>query len=175
MLHCQIIGRGLRTAPGKQSCIVLDHADNHSRLGFVTDIHHPRLLDGKGKNTTRKEKGEPMPKECGACGTLKQAKVHECPSCGFKPEKQSEIETEAGELVALKPGKAKKFDKQKFWSMACFVDRERGKGGKLAKALYRGKFGVWPKGLNDAPVSPDGEFMSYERSRRIAYAKRMGK
>lgn len=37
MLFVQIIGRGLRRAPGKVDCLILDHSDTHSRLGFVTD------------------------------------------------------------------------------------------------------------------------------------------
>lgn len=179
MLHVQIIGRGLRTAPGKSECIILDHADNHARLGFVTDIHHERLLGGKDKTPkTRKEQGEAMPKECPSCGTLKAPKVRECPSCGFTPSRQSEIETEEGELQEITRGKAKAkptmADKQAFWSMARFVDLERGKGGRLAKALYKGKFGVWPQGLDPRPVQPSPEFYSYERSRRIAFAKSRG-
>ena len=179
MLHVQIIGRALRTAPGKTHALILDHADNHARLGFVTDIHHERLLSGSDKRqATRKEQGEPMPKECSSCGTLKAPKVRECPSCGFTPSRQSEIETEEGELQEITRSKAKPkptmADKQAFWSMARFVDLERGKGGKLAKALYRGKYGVWPQGLDHNPVQPSPEFLSYERSRRIAYAKSKG-
>ena len=66
-------------------------------------------------------------------------------------------------------------DKQRFWCMALHVDRHRNKGGRFAKAMYREKFGVWPKGLADISMKPDAEFMSYERSRRIAYAKRINK
>lgn len=173
MLFVQMIGRGLRTAPGKDACIILDHADNHARLGFVTDIHRDRLRTGKDKReATRKERGEPMPKECSSCGLLKPPKVHKCPKCGFEPVRQSTVETEEGELVELRrKAKAGRDEKQRFWSMARFVDAERGKGGRLAKALYKGKFGVWPQGLSDLPIRPDGEFLSYERSRRIAYAK----
>lgn len=179
MLHVQIIGRGLRPAAGKAECIILDHADNHARLGFVTDIHHARLLSGKDKRApTRKEKGEPLPKECPACNALKVAGVRECPYCGFEPVRQSDIETEDGELQEISRGKAKAkptmADKQAFWSMAQFVDRERGKGGRLAKALYRGKYDVWPKGLDNTPREPSPEFLSYERSRRIAFAKSRG-
>jgi hypothetical protein len=58
--------------------------------------------------------------------------------------------------------------------MAQHVDQQRNKGGKLAKALYRSKFGVWPQGLSDQPIQPDGAFMGYERSRRIAFAKGRG-
>ena len=177
MLFVQMIGRGLRTAPGKRQCLILDHADNHARLGFVTDIHHAQLLGSKDKTKTRKENGEPMPKECGSCGTLKAPKVRECPSCGFTPTAQADIETIDGELIEVRKGKAKftKADKQVFWSMALAVDRSRGKMGKLAKALYRGKYGVWPKDLSNISVEPSLEFLSYERSRRIAYAKGKGK
>lgn len=177
MLFVQMIGRGLRTAPGKADCVILDHADNHARLGFVTGIHHERLLSGKDKKAeTAKERGEAMPRECKSCGTLKPPKAQECPSCGFKPERQSEVEVEEGELIEFKPKPPKhsRDEKQKFWSMANYVDRERGKAGRLAKALYKGKFGVWPQGLDSSPLAPDGAFLSYERSRRIAYAKRRG-
>ena len=43
ILFVQTIGRGLRTADGKDKLIVLDHAGNHLRLGLVTDIHHEHL------------------------------------------------------------------------------------------------------------------------------------
>jgi superfamily II DNA or RNA helicase len=178
MLFVQMIGRGLRTAPGKDEALILDHADNHQRLGFVTDIHHDRLLTGKEKpHASKQDKGEPTPKPCGSCGALKPPKVHVCPKCGFKPERQSEVEVEPGELVEFraKPPKHDRDAKQKFWSMANYVDRERGKGGRLAKALYKGKFGVWPQGLDASPIKPDGAFLSYEHSRRIAYAKGKGR
>jgi len=179
MLHVQIIGRALRTAPGKVEALILDHADNHARLGFVTDIHHERLLGGnEGKTPTRKEQGEAMPKECKACGTMKAPKVSECPTCGFTPTRQSEIEEEEGELQEITKSKAKPkptmADKQRFWSMAQWVDHDRNKGGRLAKALYRGKFDVWPKGLDDTKAAPDAEFLAYEKSRRIAFAKSRG-
>jgi superfamily II DNA or RNA helicase len=28
-----MVGRGLRTAEGKTDCLILDHSDNHIRLG----------------------------------------------------------------------------------------------------------------------------------------------
>lgn len=175
MLFVQMIGRGLRTVPGKAECLILDHADNHERMGFVTDIHHDRLLSGCDKPApTKQEKGEATPKACPSCGTLKKAGA--CPSCGFKPERQSDIEVEQGELVEFraKPPKHDRDTKQQFWSMALWVDQERGKSGKLAKALYRGKFGVWPQGLSSQAIRPDGAFLGYEKSRRIAFAKGRG-
>jgi DNA repair protein RadD len=50
MLFVQIIGRGLRTADGKDDCLILDHTDTHLRLGFVTDIIHHTLDGGEHKS-----------------------------------------------------------------------------------------------------------------------------
>ena len=55
MRFVQTIGRGLRTAPGKDKLIVLDHSGNHLRLGLVTDITYAHLDDGSsyaGKSVT---------------------------------------------------------------------------------------------------------------------------
>jgi superfamily II DNA or RNA helicase len=177
MLFVQMIGRGLRTAPQKSHCLILDHSDNHARLGFVTSINHDALLTGKEKapKPREKEKPEQVPRECPSCGAVKQRGP--CPACGFEPKRQSDLEFEQGELLEITPSRDRKptmQDKQKFWSMALAVDRQRGKDGRLAKALYRGKFGTWPRGLDENVMQPDAEFMSYERSRRIAFAKRRG-
>ena len=53
ILFVQTIGRGLRTATGKDKLIVFDHAGNHLWLGLVTDIHHEHLDDGKSANGWR--------------------------------------------------------------------------------------------------------------------------
>ena len=47
ILYVQIVGRGLRTTEGKDDCLILDHSDTALRLGFVTDIHHDKLDDGR--------------------------------------------------------------------------------------------------------------------------------
>lgn len=171
MLFVQCIGRALRPAPGKDHAVIIDHADNHARHGFVTDIHHETLLTGKDRApATRQEKGEKLPKECPKCGVLRLGR--ECFACGFIAQRVSEIEPEAGELVEIKACKPKATmaDKQRFWSMALHMDRERGKGGRMAKALYRAKFGVWPQGLKHEALPPDADFLSYEHSNRIRRA-----
>lgn len=174
MLFVQCVGRGLRTAPGKDNCLILDHADNHARLGFVTDIHYETLLTGRGKREpTRKEKGEPMPRECPSCGVLKKPKVRECPSCGFTPTRQSEIEFEEGELIEVKP-KARMEDKQAFYSQLLFLAKQRGcKSGWVANS-YRDKFGVWPRGLQETTMTPTPEVLGWVRGKDIRWAKRRG-
>lgn len=172
MLHVQKIGRGLRVNPGTEDCVILDHAGNSIRLGLVTDIQHMSLDKSQpGEPQERTAKAEKLPKACANCMTLHAGRI--CPCCGHERVPVAGVETKDGELVEItgrKP-KATMADKQRFWSMALHLDRVRGRNGKLAMGLYKGKFDVWPRGLIDAPIVPDHAFMNYERSRRIAYAK----
>jgi superfamily II DNA or RNA helicase len=179
ILHVQIVGRALRTAPGKVEALILDHADNHTRLGFVTDIQHDRLLGGKDRTQTRKEKGEPMPKECQSCHTLKPPKVSECPCCGFTPTRQSEIEAEEGELVEIKKGKVKPkmTDKADFYAQVLWIARERGRSTGWASHTYRDKFGVWPVGEAKAvqPKPATLEVLSFVKAKDIRFSKGKGR
>ena len=175
MLFVQILGRGLRTAEAKEDCLVLDHSDNHLRLGFVTDIHHAALDDGKPvSKAAAAEQKTPLPKECPKCHFVKPVKVHVCPSCGFKPEKGSKIEVEDGELFELDQAakKASQAQKQLWYSMLLEVAAQRGYQGGWAANQYRQKFNVWPRGLQEIRTEPSPEVLSYVRSRMIAYAKR---
>lgn len=173
ILFTQIIGRGLRTAPGKDECIILDHSNTHLNLGFVTDIHHKTLCDGKHKESKNKKK-EILPKECPSCSYLKPPKVQLCPSCGFKSEVQNKIKTEAGELEELTPKKrytAK--EKQNWHAMFRFIQMQRGYSDGWVANTYRQKFGVWPRNLDPyAMNTPTPEAWSYVKHLQIKYAKR---
>lgn len=174
MLHVQKIGRGLRVNPGTEDCLILDHAGNSLRLGLVTDIHHEELKQGAKEERGKREKTERLPTECPKCTALKVGRV--CHACGHEAQ-PPRLESAEGELKQIS-GKAKqptREDKQRFWSMALHLSLSRGKGDRMAKGLYKSKFGVWPRGLESVTMPPDGAFMDYDRSRRIAYAKRMEK
>lgn len=176
MLFVQCIGRGLRTAPGKDHCLILDHADNHARLGFVTTIGHDALLKGKEKAEPRnKEKGETLPRECPSCGAIKARGP--CPACGFEPKRQSEIEYEEGQLVEIKPKAPKEKgltmeQKQRWYSSLIAIARKRGWSDGWAAHAYRDKTGVWPNQLAKRPAPvPSAEVVSWVKSRDIRRAK----
>lgn len=175
MLHVQKIGRGLRVNPGTEDCLILDHAGNSLRLGLVTEIYHDQL-DKTPKGEKIKEVKVKLPKPCEECGALHTQM--KCPECGCERKAPSGyVDTAEGELVEF--GEKKRLptrhEKQDFWSMALWLDWDRGKGGRLAKGLYKGRFGVWPQGLSNTPMYPDQAFWNYEKASRIAYAKRMEK
>ena len=173
-LHVQKIGRGLRVNPGTEDLIVFDHAGNTLRLGLITDIHHETLDNTKPSEKREKpKKKKPLPKPCSKCGVLFTGL--ECPSCGHVRKRRSGIECGDGELSEVitndMPRQPTKSEKQKFWSMALYVDSKRKKNGKLALALYRGKFDEWPNGLVKISTPPDNAFKNYETYSRIRYAK----
>lgn len=180
ILFQQIIGRGLRIADGKDDCIILDHSDTHARLGFVTDIDdkYLSLCDGKPKEKpTKKEGEEALPKICPKCQFVKPPKVPVCPSCGFKPQPQSDVKTADGELVELgaKPANSKYSMQEKSQFMAELRGYAQTKGYKdgWASNVYKEKFGVWPKGLNDLPpLAPSDLTQGFIKHRNIKQAYR---
>ena len=176
ILFSQIIGRGLRNAPGKKELTIIDHSDTHLRLGFVTDIHHETLDMGK-RSESKTERKEPLPKECPKCHFLKPAKVGTCPSCGFKPEKQSDVEVVDGELVEI-TGKKKKYtagEKQDWYSQLMWIAGDKGYKRGWVSHKYREKFGVWPKGMNEFPSPPKQEVKNWITAMNIRNAKRKTK
>lgn len=180
MLFVQMIGRGLRTAPGKDFCLVLDHSDTHLRLGFVTDIHHGKLHQGRERVVA--ERGMALPKECPQCAFLKPPKVAKCPQCGFVATVINEIENEAGELEELKRAKSKAkpkatmAEKEIFYRGLLFIAQERQYKSGWAANQYKEKFKVWPNDFRSAiAMEPTQEVRNWVKSRMIAYAKAKAK
>jgi DNA repair protein RadD len=182
MLFVQMIGRGLRTAEGKADCLIFDHSDTHLRLGFVTDIHHDTLDDGKKRENSTQERKEPLPKECPKCTFLKPAKCGQCPQCGFKPERQSDIEHAQGELAELNPGTAAQRkanramtpeQKEAFYGELRTYAIQHGYKEGWAANKYREKTGVYPnKYRNAGPRQPSEETLAWIRHGQIKWAKR---
>ncbi|TKB26507.1 DEAD/DEAH box helicase [Desulfopila sp. IMCC35006] len=105
MIHIQQIGRGLRAYPGKDRCIILDHAGNHERLGFADGFLPAHLDDGKkadtSSHTQHEEKEPPKPKRCPSCDFLKPVGMRKCPACGLLPAHAEDVETAPGRLEKL--------------------------------------------------------------------------
>ncbi len=102
MLHYQMMGRGLRTTPGKVDCLILDHSGNCLRNGTPTDPLPDHLDDGESQHKLdrrKRDKTDPVKKPCQSCGYVSSR--HECPACGFKPEKREDVEVRDGELYEI--------------------------------------------------------------------------
>jgi DNA repair protein RadD len=177
ILFVQMIGRGLRTADGKVDCLILDHSDNHLRLGFVTDIHHEQLDDGKLRSKAEPGSVEPLPKKCPSCAFLKPPRMLECPSCGFKPAPKCTVINAAGELAELTDRNtinavAAAEDKARFYQELKGYGAKRGHKPGWAGFKFKEKHGHWPRGLEHLPqIEPSPKTVNWIRSRNIAWAK----
>jgi superfamily II DNA or RNA helicase len=160
ILHVQQIGRALRTAPGKDYALILDHAGNHSRLGFVTEIHYDELCNGEKKPKKKLEKNAPKKVvECPSCKEIQKIWRPECPSCGYKFTVVSTVITKEGELVQIDVNGTRSIvssplsqrTKQNWYSgLLWFAEHRNYKAGWAAVA-YKDKFGEWPNGLRPIP------------------------
>ena len=144
----QMVGRVLRTSEQWPEAIIIDHSDTHERLGFVTDIHHPRLdTSDKAQGSIKKEK-EALPKACSKCAFMKPPKTPECPVCGHKAEKQSGVDTIDGELVEL----TNKRDNPELWAKLISYARDKGKKDGWAWYTVGLITGKKPEGSPPKPI-----------------------
>ena len=185
ILYTQIIGRALRTAPGKDYALILDHSDTTQELGFVTDIHHDHLHDGKKREAREAEnKSKSLPRPCPQCASLTPRLARVCQDCGFKLPLASGVTEKDGVLVELVPGQmhaqkkgaARTYtveEKRRFHAELLWWARDRDKSPGWVLANYRQKHNEWPpRGWTlDEPMGTSFEVASWLRSRQIAWAK----
>jgi DNA repair protein RadD len=90
-LYIQMAGRGMRTAPGKDDCLVLDFAGNVIRHGPVDAIALPEPKKG-GTGLP----GEPPARVCPRCDAIVAISARECLDCGHAfPPPEPKIEATA--------------------------------------------------------------------------------
>ncbi len=180
----QVLGRGLRTAPGKDLCKIFDHTCSIHRLGYPDDIEYDEL---KGKTdgmksataTSRPEKKDKIPHECPSCHYMKPIGVYVCPKCGFKPLAGEDVETDISRGLKRLNGKERTYtrnEKQAWWSQIKYYQKVRINKGKptsdaWAAHTFKEKFGVWPRGLSDFPMETSPEVWNFIKSKFIAYSK----
>ena len=91
VLHVQMVGRGLRVAPGKTHCLVLDFAGNTARLGPINDVAIPKKAGGDGT-------GDAPTKNCPNCPTICYASARVCESCGHEFEFETKLTKQADDI-----------------------------------------------------------------------------
>ncbi len=159
-LYVQMVGRGMRTHPGKTDCLLLDYGGNVERHGPITDVRPkssggtPRTWDCDGCGESNKmaakvcakcKAPKPRPKWiCGECDGENDAATRECAECGKpRPELPREIthETTAtrakpmGPTVVLEPAWLD-VDAVRYWK-----HEKPGKPPSLGVAYVRGTMG----------------------------------
>lgn len=180
MMHYQMMGRGLRIAPGKKDCLIIDHAGNCLRNGLPTDDLPAELDDGKGANPDRKkadakEKKEREARPCVKCGYV--FSESRCPACGFQPLPHEDVEWVNGKLVPLteskKPKKVTTEERQDIYAQLLGYARSKGIKDGWAYHKCREYTGAAPrdtKRIEPKPITPD--LAKWIQHKNIAWSKR---
>jgi len=181
-LYLQTIGRVLRTYPGKEDAIVIDHAGAVAQHGFVDDPI-PWSLDAESKVSERKEAEERERKElsdmtCPNCGHVaRAAKV--CSACGWemlppsKPVPTKHAELAEIETNTLRNKRHSKAQKRSVFGGLLHYAQDRGFSSGWASHKYREYYGVWPNAYKGTePSPPSDELRRWIKSRQIAWANR---
>lgn len=93
VLYIQMAGRGMRTAPGKSDCLLLDFGGVVETLGPIDQIRIKEKEDGEG---------EASMKYCEKCGACCPAGCATCPECGHPfPENGLNLNTKASNAAVL--------------------------------------------------------------------------
>ena len=79
-LYVQFMGRGVRLAPGKADCLVLDWSGTVARLGPVDMVRGRE----RKKGSSADESSTPPMKVCPDCEEEMHAAARECPCCGHE-------------------------------------------------------------------------------------------
>jgi DNA repair protein RadD len=176
-LYLQMLGRGLRPAPGKTDCLVLDHSGAVHRFGFATDERYWTLDGHADLAVTKDAREQAQGKEitCPACSFIYTGS-RQCPECGhyIKPRGKM-IETIDGDLVEV--GAHLDADGQTrlqfFLELRGFAIERNFKPGWAAhkfKEKYDAGFPPWA--WNDMPpAAPTLATRGWIKSRTIARAR----
>jgi DNA repair protein RadD len=132
-LYVQMAGRGMRVAPGKEDCRVLDFAGVVQQHGPITSVQPPKK---KGSG------GEAPMKVCDNCDELVHISVMVCPACGtpFPAPEEKTYTLRNDDIMGLD---AEKMEVSS-WQWREHVGR--GSGKEMLAVTYYGN-------LNDPPVT----------------------
>jgi superfamily II DNA or RNA helicase len=98
-MYLQMIGRGLRSSPGKDECIIIDACANWQRHGLPTDPYEWALT----YSTERKKKTASISvRVCSKCFAASSSHASICSNCGEPfPVISREVERREGELTEI--------------------------------------------------------------------------
>ena len=121
-LLAQMLGRGFRIAPEKESFLCLDFGGNLRRLGQIDDPDFGKVKPKKSSE----ELGDSPSKQCPACMETVHAGLRECDCCGFRfppPETKHDPTADTDSAVLVSQVKPERWNVQE---VTCGVHVKRG-------------------------------------------------
>lgn len=175
----QMIGRGARSHPGKEFCVIQCHSGNWLRFqedwgqlysGGVESLpENPD--DKKRKERTQKEKEA---SKCPRCKQVWAPGADVCSFCGHVRERSSDVAEVAGVMVEVQEAPAPKYDsatKERWFQELLKYAQQTGKKDGWAFYKYIDKFGIQPSWKKTPAQEVSPEVRSWITSQNIRKAK----
>jgi superfamily II DNA or RNA helicase len=165
ILAIQMLGRAVRPFSAKTDAIIIDHAGNTIRHGFITDSL-PDQLDNGSEDVAARKRANPTPVKCRSCGVMRTP-GQRCKRCGHEPPNEvihtneNLVQVRRVKLRRVKPSKA---EKQKFYSDLLRIRQEENYSDDWVRRCYSIRFRVSPRMLDSRvsdTVSPDTKRFIY--------------
>lgn len=178
--YLQSCGRGLRSYPGKDECILQDHGGHFWRHGSVNVDRLWDLADtdesiaSKRLNALR-DKKEKEPICCPQCQAIR-ASGNVCHVCGFITQKSvrrvieldGEIKEHYGDVFSARKVKMED-DTSKKWERVYWRCRNGGKTFNQARGLFKHENGYWPP--QDIAMMPTHELDWSRKVKDVPYER----
>jgi DNA repair protein RadD len=162
--YIQMMGRGMRRAPGKNDCLILDHAGNVHFHGYVEEERYWSLSGVKDPNKMYKTKSGEMKVRpvrnliCPKCSVV-FAQSLTCPECGYFFETMAQqFCVVDGQLIPIQddPVHAELERMQFYLELRAYAEDKGYKTG-WASVTWKEKHGTWPpREWNERDPRPPG-------------------
>ena len=174
--HIQQMGRVMRSHPGKDFALWLDHSGNYLRFRDDWDEVYENgvseLDDGKEKTKPEPSELEKKDAKCPKCSHLWPSNSDTCPSCGHVRERRNVVSAVPGEMEELGASAGiQREQKRQWYGQLLHICEASGYNPGWAANKYKEKFGAWPNGLAKTPIAPTPEVSKWVVASRIRWAK----
>ena len=174
----QQMGRGMRTAEGKEFCLYLDHSGNVA--GWYDDVvefwaNGVDRLDTAEKRKPKRREGDDRPDVVCDCGYVLQPGMQSCPSCGAaRRRRRTRAEVVPGRMEEWAMSQRVEWmkDESWVWSQVSRLALERTHGDvdaaqKKCAGYYKGLYERWPQW--GRPLKPCDGPVDERVSKRVKY------
>lgn len=172
--HIQQMGRVMRSHPGKEFALWLDHSGNYLRFREDWDEVYEngvtKLDDGREKPKKELTKKEKEAAKCPKCSAFWPGNSDTCANCGHVRVRLSQIASVPGMMEELAGANAMRAMKRKWLAELKGIAQGKYSSGWVAHK-FKDKFGSWPNNIHVDPAAPSPEVLSWIKSRNIAWAK----
>jgi DNA repair protein RadD len=180
-LYRQMVGRVLRSSPGKTDALILDHAGAVFAHGFPDDMIGWTLSEDRRAaniaHIARRIGSSTGLETCPECSAVRSA-GRPCPACGWRPKQKAQVVDIAdgslgqyGRDHTVRTNQPSAADMLQFHRELTYIAQERDYAGGWVAHKYREKFGAWPAHRSVQPIEPSPATRSWVRSRQIAFAR----